>query len=300
MLAQLALEEQDVASAVEKLGRSLQIKKNLFTDPDNLEIQRTVAQLNDLYNKLKKNEVFETPIDQVPTQRPKQFSFNQGFNQSFNQADEPISPGESEKPSVYRPRRISEETSKGEFGSQGKYGANQFMNRQMSGPMSNQGAVGKTEPRTSLQGPDNTLLRGRSDSGSGGRKPPAFGGNPNNESINKFLAAQKGKAISEETESEDLEDEIADQMKKKAEASDDSSSDEEIKQIEVRGKEQLKKRLDPIQLIKFDMLKDDVFHRSIEPNFDPLQTILASDFYKSLTPKSKEKFHELNGHIIKI
>jgi hypothetical protein len=299
MLAQLALEEKDVASAVEKLGKSLQIKKNLFTDPDNIEIQRTVAQLNDLYNKLKKSEVFETPIDQVVNQRPKQFSFNQPFGQESD--DSPKSPQESDKPSIYRPKRMNDEIHKeAEYGElQGKFNTNQFGKRQLSGPMTNPSAAGKTQARTSLKAPDNSLLRVRTDSGNGSKQPPPFGNV--NESMNKFLASQKGKAISEETESEDLEDEIEDQMNKKGKSNDKSSSDdEEFKQIEVKGKEELKKRLDPIQLIKFDMLKDDVYHRSIEANFNPLQTILASDFYKSLTPKSKEKFHELNSHIIKI
>ena len=52
MLAQLALEEKDLKGAFEKLSKSLKIKQNLLTDPDNNEIQRTIAQLKDLSAKL--------------------------------------------------------------------------------------------------------------------------------------------------------------------------------------------------------------------------------------------------------
>ena len=275
MLAQISTDEKDFKGALEKLKKSLQIKNAIFSDPDHMDIKKTVLQLNALAAKLGMVSGGGYGNSNLPrlvnVGNPNDRFPNSGSNSS-NSSPKNGSPKNRKKMNLKLQEipQLSDNSNK-EIG---------------------------------LNGDENPE---RDDEEKGGMGEKSFHVNEAAELLKRFIQ-DSGKIIQEESDDDDTEKEILGQVKKhEGESSsktnsesdpdddDDNDEDQDIEKISIVDNPEFQANLSGVQRAQLMKLKDDIFNKStMENNYAPLMDIINSDFFNSLTPRRRETFRNLN------
>lgn len=275
MLAQLAVDERDLRGAFDKLQKSLKIKSELFTDPSHPEVQRTLAQLQELAGKIGIDSKNMTTMQPRPRHASAGASLQTlGQQKTINKEDDASS--------------LLSNIGFGLFG---------------------QG----TQDKSDIQSPYSGETDNDSPTLSSPSKQVAFKREilPENLELLKRFIREDGKIITEEDREEsrssnesDEEDDIKQQIGKNQQTSESHDSDEDESESDDEAKTELKTdpeflaKLNRPQKDKLAKLKSDIFGKSVsEKKYNPIADVVNSGFFNSLSPKSREHFRTLNMHI---
>lgn len=301
MLAQISIDEKDLKGAFEKLKKSLQIKTSLYTDTEHPEVQKTIAQLQDLSAKIG----FEPPSPMTErrqrhasagaTLHPRSSNLAHTADNISKMSDDgnpfsaimgmynggsyggglsnPVSPG---LPTRHRPTAAN--TLAGMIGKSTTFSAFE----------------GQTEdvPATAYGMPV---------------REQGYMPTENLELLRRFIRPD-GKIITEE-DSEDVDEAINKQMEQndaESESKDseddneesDGSEDDLDDKTAIHDNAELLDKLSKDQKAQLLKLKDDIFQRGALGNkYNPLPDVVNSNFFNGLSPRSRDQFRLLNMHI---
>lgn len=297
MLAQISIDEKDLKGAFEKLKKSLQIKTSLYTDTEHPEVQKTIAQLEDLSAKIG----FEPPSS-LTERRQRHASAGATLH--------PRSPN-----LAHTADNISKMSDDGNPFSaiMGVYGGGGQSNPVSLGlpprdrPTADKmfaGMIGKSTTFSAFEGQteDVPAVAYGMPVREQGYKPTE-----NLELLRRFIRPD-GKIITEE-DSDDIDEAINKQMEendaesKSKDSEDDNeesdgSEDDLDYKTAIHDNAELLEKLSKDQKAQLLKLKDDIFQRGALGNkYNPLPDVVNSNFFNGLSPRSRDQFRLLNMHI---